>query len=126
GAYPSIGYFGWALLAAKLHVPIDLAFSVFIALFCLAGPPLALWRVLRAFGKPRALALLALPVGYHFQIWYGFIGSAAAITGLLLALAFARELVDRPRVGNHLGLAAATLFVALCHPFTLALTVAVL
>jgi hypothetical protein len=125
GAYPSIGYFGWAYLAAKLHVPMDVAFNVFIALFCLAGPPLALWLVLRAFSKPPALALLALPIGYHHQIWYGFLGSAAGITGLLLSLAFARRLCDRPRPGNHLGLAAATLFVALCHPFTLAMTLAV-
>src|SRR4051812_4229024 len=125
GAYPSIGYFGWALLAAKLHVPVGLAFNGFIALFCLAGPPLALLLVLRAFGKPKALALLALPIGYHHQIWYGFLGSAAAITGLLLALAFARQMVERPRPGNHLGLAAATLFVALCHPFALAITLAV-
>jgi hypothetical protein len=125
GAYPSIGYFGWALLAAKLHVPVDAAFNVFIALFCLAGPPLALLLVLRAFRKPRNLALLALPIGYHHQIWYGFIGSAAAITGLLLVLAFARLLIERPSLGNHLGLAAATMFVAFCHPFALAITLAV-
>jgi hypothetical protein len=125
GAYPSIGYFGWAWLAARLHVPADVAFNAFIALFCLAGPPLALLLVLRAFGKPRALALLALPIGYHHQIWYGFLGSAAAITGLLLALGFARMLVERPRISSHLGLAAATLFVALCHPFGLAMTLAV-
>jgi hypothetical protein len=125
GAYPSIGYFGWAFLAGKLHVPADVAFNVFIAIFCLAGPPLALVLVLRAFGKPPALALLALPVGFHHQIWYGFLGSAAAITGLLLALGFARRLCEAPRIGDHLGLAAATLFVALCHPFTLAMTLAV-
>jgi hypothetical protein len=125
GAYPSIAYFGWAWLAAQLHVPVDAAFNVFIALFCLAGPPLALLLVLRAFRKPRLLALLALPIGYHHQIWYGFLGSAAAITGLLLALAFARELAERPRLANHVGLAAATLFVALCHPFALALTLMV-
>jgi hypothetical protein len=125
GAYPSIGYFGWAWLAAALHVPVDVAFNVFIALFCLAGPPLALWLVLRAFGRPPALALLALPIGFHQQIWYGFLGSAAAITGLLLALAFARRLADSGRLVDHLGLAAAVLFVALCHPFALAMTLAV-
>jgi hypothetical protein len=124
GAYPSIGYFGWAFLAALVHVPADVAFNLFIALFCLAGPPLALVLALRAFGKPAALALLALPIGFHHQIWYGFLGSAAAVTGLLLALAFARRLIDQPTPGNHLGLAGATLFVALCHPFTLAMTLA--
>jgi hypothetical protein len=125
GAYPSIGYFGWAWLAAALRVPMDVAFNLFIAIFCLCGPPLALLLVLRAFGKPRALALLALPIGYHHQIWYGFLGSAAAITGLLLALGFARLLVDRPRLGSHLGLATALLFTAICHPFTLAMTLVV-
>jgi hypothetical protein len=125
GLYPSIAYFGWAWLAAHLGVPMDVAFNAFIALFCLAGPPLALLVVLRAFGRPPALALLALPVGYHQQIWFGFLGSAAGVTGLLLALGCARRLVDDPRARWHLGLAAALLFVALCHPFALALTLLV-
>lgn len=125
GAYPSIGYFGWAWLTAKLQVPADIAFNLFIAVFCLAGPPLALLLVLSAFRKPPALALLALPIGFHHQIWYGFLGSAAAVTGLLLALGFARRLAEHRRLGDHLGLAAATLFVALCHPFTLAMTLVV-
>lgn len=125
GAYPSIAYFGWAFVAAKLHVPVDVAFNAFIALFCLAGPPLALLVVLRAFDKPRALAFLALPVGYHQQIWFGFLGSAAAITGLLLALGCARLVAIRPSRASHLGLAASLLFVALCHPFSLALTLVV-
>jgi hypothetical protein len=132
GLYPSIACFGWAWLAAALHVPVDLAFSAFIALFCLAGPPLALLVVLRAFGRPAGLALLALPVGYHHQIWFGFLGSAAGITGMLLALGFARRMVDSPgpageartAAGPHLGLAAALLFVAFCHPFSLALALA--
>jgi hypothetical protein len=125
GAYPSIGYFGWALLAAALHVPVDAAFNLFIALFCLAGPPLALWLMLRAFNRPPALALLALPIGFHQQIWYGFLGSAAAITGLLLALAFAKRVADAARPLDHLALAGALLFVALCHPFALAMTLVV-
>jgi hypothetical protein len=125
GLYPSIAYFGWAWLAAHLHVPVDVAFNVFIAAFCLAGPPLALLLALRAFGRPPALALLALPIGYHQQIWFGFLGSAAGITGLLLALGCARRLVDDPRPRWHLGLAAALLFVALCHPFALGLALLV-
>jgi hypothetical protein len=125
GLYPSIAYFGWAWLAAQLHIPVDLAFNVFIAAFCLAGPPVALLVTLRAFGRPPALALLALPIGYHHQIWFGFLGSAASVTGLLLALACARRLVDDPRPRWHLGLAGALLFVALCHPFSLGLTLLV-
>ncbi len=117
--------FAWAYAAAKIGVPVDLAFHVFIALFCLAGPPLALAACLRAFGRPPALALLALPVGYHHQIWYGFLGSAAAVPGLLLALACAKHAVDKPRIANHLGLAGSLAFVALAHPFSLALTLAV-
>jgi hypothetical protein len=126
GLYPSIAYFGWARMAAWLHVPIDIAFNVFLALFCLTGPPLALLVVLRAFGRPPALALLALPIGYHQQIWFGFLGSAASITGLLLALGCARRLVDTASSWRmHAGLAASLLFVAFCHPFALALTLAI-
>ena len=121
-AYPSALYFGWALLAGGLGLPIDWAFSLFIALFCLAGPPLALYLLLGAFGRPRHLALLALPVAFHHQIWYGFLGSSAAVPGVIAALAFARRLIDRPSLGNHLGLAAAVLFVAAAHPFPLAFT----
>ena len=125
-AYPSALYFGWAALAGALGVSVEWAFSLFLALFCLAGPPLALWLLLDAFQRPRHLALLAIPVGYHHQIWYGFLGSSAAITGMLAALAFARRLHDRRSVGNHLGLAASVLFVAAAHPFPLALTGAAL
>jgi hypothetical protein len=91
----------------------------------LIGPPLALLALLRAFGRPGALALLALPIGYHQQVWFGFLGSAAGITGLLLAMALARRLCERPRLGTHLGLVAALLLAASCHPFSLALTLAV-
>jgi hypothetical protein len=124
-AYPSALYFGWAYLAGVLGISVETAFSLFLAGFCIAGPPLALWVLLPAFRRPRALALLALPVSYHHQIWYGFLGSSAAVTGLLLAVAFARRLRDRASLGNGVGLAAALLFVAAAHPFPLALTLVI-
>ncbi len=123
-AYPSSLYFGWAYLAGAVGVPMDIAFTVFTALFSLLGPLLAVLLLLSAFGRPLHLALLVLPVSYHHQVWFGFLGSSAAITGIVLALAFARRSIDRPGVGNHLGLAAALLFVAAAHPFPLALTLA--
>lgn len=125
GAYPSALYFGWAFLLGKLAVPADVAFSVYTALFCLAGPPLALLLLLRAFGRPPALVLLALPVGYHHQIWYGFLGSASAITFLVLAIAFGKRAADGGRLRDHLGFAAALLATALAHPFSFALALAV-
>ncbi len=125
GPYPSVLYFAWGFAAAKLHVPVDLAFNLFIAIFCVAGPALAMLVLLPAFGRPRELALLALPVTFHQQIWYGFVGSAAAVPGLLLALAFAKEVVDRPRPRAYLGLAGALLFTAFAHPFALTMTLAV-
>jgi hypothetical protein len=121
-AYPSSLYFGWAWLAGALGVPVDVAFSIFTALFSLWGPLLATALLLSAFGRPLYLALLVLPVGYHHQIWYGFLGSSAAITGVIAAVAFARRAIDRPGLGNHLGLAGALMFVAAAHPFPLALT----
>ena len=124
-AYPSALYFGWAYLAGALGISVEIAFGVFVALFCLVALPWAMWLLLRAFGRPPALALLVFPVSYHHQIWYGFLGSSAAIAGLLLTLAFARRILDRPTLSNHAGLAAALLFVAAAHPFPLALTLAV-
>jgi hypothetical protein len=123
-AYPSSLYFGWAWLAGAVGAPMDIAFTVFTALFSLLGPLAATALLLSAFGRPLYLALLVLPVSYHHQVWFGFLGSSAAITGILLALAFARRVVDRPTPGNHLGLAGALLFVASAHPFPLALTLA--
>jgi hypothetical protein len=123
-AYPSSLYFGWAYLAGALGVPMEIAFSVFTAVFILLGPLLAMLLLLSAHGRPGYLALLVLPVSYHHQVWFGFLGSSAAITGILLALAFARRLIDRPGIGNHLGLAFALLYVAAAHPFPLAFTLA--
>ena len=97
---------------------------MFTALFSLLGPLAATLLLLSAFGRPLHLALLVLPVSYHHQVWFGFLGSSAAITGILLALAFARRSSIGPALGNHLGLAGALLFVAAAHPFPLALTLA--
>jgi hypothetical protein len=124
-AYPSALYFGWAYLAGAIGIPIDAAFALFMALFCVAALPLSMWLMLRAFHRPAVLALLVFPVSYHHQIWYGFLGSSAAVAGLVLALAFARRILDRPSLGNHAGLTAALLYVAAAHPFPLALTLAV-
>lgn len=129
-AYPSVLYFGWAYLAGRAGVPVEIAMSVFLGLFAIAGPPLALLLLLRAYGRPRQLALLAFPVSYHHQIWFGFLGSAASVTGLLLAMAFARRVLDpadrRRQVLDHLGLAGAIALVAMAHPFPLALTLVVI
>ena len=124
-AYPSALYFGWAYLAGAIGLSIETAFAAFTAILCIAALPLCTWLLLRAFHRPQALALLVFPVSYHHQIWYGFLGSSAAIAGLILALAFARRIFDRPSWGNHVGLAAALLYVAAAHPFPLALTLAV-
>jgi hypothetical protein len=124
-AYPSALYFGWAYLAGAVGLSVETAFGAFTAIFCIAALPLATWLLLRAFHRPQALALLVFPVSYHHQIWYGFLGSSAAIAGMILALAFARRIFDRPSWGNHLGLAATLLYVAAAHPFPLALTLAV-
>jgi hypothetical protein len=124
--YPSVLYFGWAYLAGKLGLSVETAFSLFMALFSIAGPALGLLLLLRAFGRPPYLALLAFPVSYHHQVWFGFLGSSASITGMLLALAFGKRVVDRARPGDHLALAAALLLVATAHPFPMALTCALL
>jgi hypothetical protein len=122
GPYPCATYFGWALLLGKLGISVEVAYSLFIALFAVAGPPLATLLLLRAFGRPPHLALLAFAISYHHQIWFGFVGSAGAITGLVLSLAFAKRVADHGRLADHAGLAAAVLFVALGHPFSLAFT----
>ncbi len=125
GLFPSVLYFGWGWLAGAVGMPMHVAYALFTALFCVGGVPASAWLLLRAFRRPPALALLAFPVAYHQQVWFGFLGSAAAVNGLVAALACAKLVVDDPRPRHHVGLAAALLFVAAAHPFPFALTLAI-
>lgn len=124
-AYPSVLYFGWGWLSAQIGVPTEIAFRIFVGLLCVAGPSLALLGLLRAFDRPRWLALLALPAAYHHQIWFGFLGSSASVTGLIASVALAKAALDRATLARVAGLAVALLFVAIAHPFSLALTLTI-
>jgi hypothetical protein len=114
-AYPSTFYLMWIWLLAKLHISIAPATSAYCAFFIIGALPLSIWAAAVAFGRPRWLSFLAFPVCYHQQVWFGFLGSCAAIPGIFFALASARVLTVKPSWRPAVALAASALFVALCH-----------
>lgn len=118
--------FVWCAALARAGVGAEAALQAFWAILGLAGPVLALLCLLRTAGRPWWLALLALPVAYHQQVWFGFLGSAASVTGIVLALTAALRAARRPSLANHVALAAALAFTALGHPFGLALALVVI
>jgi len=75
------------LLGLALPLPLALACVVFLSV---VGYPLALMRLLRALGKPRALCLIGAPLVYNSAFYWGFInfnlGMALSIWGMALLL----------------------------------------
>src|SRR3954471_18184815 len=51
GAYPCALYFGWVWLLGHIGLSVEVAYDLFLAIFAIAGPPLALLLLLRAFRR---------------------------------------------------------------------------
>lgn len=87
--------------AAALHplLGVPAATNLFIALFCVAGPPLALLYALRVFRRDPRLCLLAFPFLYHRCIWYGFVNFAASVPLLIASLALLEQCLKDGRAG---------------------------
>ena len=78
---------------------VPAATNLFIALFCVAGVPLALLYALRVFRCDPRLCLLAFPFLYHRCIWYGFVNFAASVPLLLLSLGLLEQCLEDGRAG---------------------------
>jgi hypothetical protein len=87
--------------AFALHpvLGVPAATNLFIGLFCVAGVPLALLYVLRAFRCDPRLSLLALPFLYHRCIWYGFVNYAASVPLLLVSIGLLEQCLEDGRLG---------------------------
>ena len=85
------------LLTAGLSMlmPIELAGKLVVALAVAAVGAAALALVRRA-GRPDWYALLALPATYNFVFYWGLIGNVLAYPQLLVAIAIADRLFERP------------------------------
>jgi len=97
-------YFTYAIALALANlVPLDIAVRVVVFLSAIAYP-LGVLAVLRATGRPGALALLALPLMYNRPFFWGFANFNLALGMALLAIA----LLERGRRGlaGELALAA--------------------
>lgn len=109
-------YAATLLLGALLPLRLALAVVLFSSVIIY---PLALMRLLRALGKPRALCLLALPLVYNSAFYWGFInfnlGVGLGIWGMALLL--------EPRRGwlGDVALAALGGLIVFTHLYGLAL-----
>lgn len=121
GLMPSVLYFGWIAIGSWMGASAESAVRAFVAVFCLVGPVLATLALLRTFRRPDHLALLALPVAYHHQVWFGFLGSAAAVSAVVLAPAVAFRVASRASPIRFVQAAMVPLLAATAHPFAVAL-----
>ena len=127
GYYHAVSLLNWLL-------PLELANRVFLTAL-VAGLPLAMAFLLRALGRPRWPAALALPFAYGDSFGWGFVNSSASfVLALLTAGLFVHALVDVSRrrqwaVAHAVALLAVLLmhvegflFLALALPFLLLTT----
>jgi len=116
-AFPNIIFWAVGWVFSRV-MPVTAASNLYVAIFCIAGPALALLYALRSFGKPAWLAFFAFPALYHRGIWFGFMGSVPAVGMLLFALGLANQTFERPRASwRDLALALTLLVLATAHAF---------
>lgn len=101
---------------------IPAATNLYIALFCVAGVPLALLYALRVFGRDPRLCLLAFPFLYHRCLWYGFVNFAASLPFLLVSLGLLERCLEDGRSGalkrgRFVALALAACLTVAAHAF---------
>lgn len=109
----------FAVVVALAHVmPIWIANSLFIVVFIVLLPPLAMIYTLRAFGRDWRLALLVFAAIYHGVVWNGFMGAAASYGLIVLALGLAYQLCrPGPRRAEGGALLLTSLTLAAAHSF---------
>lgn len=122
-ASPSATAFYWCFLVVLGRiVPLWLANSIYIALFILILPPLALARTLRSFGRSPWLALLAFAGLYNGIVWNGFMGASATVGLSVLNLGLAHDIVQRRQLRLNIPLLVVSgLILASAHSFLAAI-----
>ncbi|MET0388822.1 MAG: hypothetical protein ABW321_22810 [Polyangiales bacterium] len=109
-------YLAYYLLVDGLAYLIDLELANrLVVIACAAATPFALLYLLRALGRPRELALFALPLTYNAHLILGFINFLMAIPAALFGLGLAARQAQHATWGRALGLALVAVFTFFCH-----------
>lgn len=111
--------FSFAFVFALSHLmPVTAAANVFLALFAVIGLPCALLYTLRACERDTRLALFGVAATYNRCVWFGFLGSVAGTTFLVLQMGLMTAAFTRDRASwRDLALAATLLLLAASHAF---------
>jgi hypothetical protein len=111
--------FSFAFVFVLSHLmPVTAAANVFLAVFAVIGLPCALLYTLRACGHDGRLALFAVAATYHRCVWFGFLGSVAGATLLVLQLGLMTAAFSRARASwRDVALAVTLLLLAASHAF---------
>ena len=83
-------------------LPLEAANKLVLALYAV-GLPLSLLALARRLGRSPALALLALPFIFNYNLAYGFLPLCVGLPPLLLALAFFQPGLLLLELGQELG-----------------------
>ncbi len=108
---PYWGYYA-AMAVLQRALPLELANRVLLAA-CAAAVPLAKASFLRAAGRDPRWALLAVPLAFHTNLFFGFTTFALSVPALVWALGLSLRRLRGEPGGAALALAAAAVF--LCH-----------
>ena len=109
--------YGIALAFAKI-VPLEIAVRIVVFLSAIAYP-LGVLAVLRATGRPGALALLSLPLMYSRTFFWGFANFNLALGMALIAVALLERGVRGVR--GEVALAALCIALVLTHTYGIAI-----
>ncbi|MFN7130817.1 MAG: hypothetical protein ACK4N5_01965 [Myxococcales bacterium] len=113
-ARPGLTYltFYYSVRGLAALVGVEVALKVFLTVV-LAGIPLSLLVLLRALGRSKWLALLACPLAYTDNFYWGLVSFQASIPLTLLVLAFFIRSLEQPADRHRPAIALALSLVAL-------------
>lgn len=110
---PYVFIYYFAAYVGKI-IGVKLAMKLLLA-YCLLGFPLAIRWLLKLYQRPAWLALLALPLAYHFSYSMGFIASCVTINTTLICAGFTYRHLQRFGVAYFAIAAVCGFIVATSH-----------
>lgn len=115
-------YLGWYLAAVGLsHMMSVVAAAKLLLIAYVVALPWSMVALLRAFGRPPVVALLAAPLAWNGAFWLGYVNYVSALPLVLWWLAAVQQALDgeplagRPRLALWLQAAAWPLLLWLLH-----------
>jgi hypothetical protein len=113
---PYLGYYEVVRFLAKIF-PLFAANQLFLTLVAILAP-ISVWSLLSALGRNRWLCLLACPLFYGDNLYWGFINFCAALPLLLFSLALFIQVLEQtpdPKYRREIGLGLLLIAVQLTH-----------